>query len=141
MDISSSFYISWSPFLSQMQHQTNPNSFILSIRKDTATLKYSTTIEMGTPPNLINAAIDLGGQLLWFDCCNGYNSSSYHPILLLFSPMQIRLRHWLSPKPGCSNGTCGLCTFNPYNIDSVFLHIWVEKAVDKGTGTLGSESP
>ena len=49
-----------------------PKAFHLPIRKDPKTLQYYTSIDMAMQN--LDVVIDLGGQLLWFNC-DGYN---YH---------------------------------------------------------------
>ncbi|KAL2469951.1 Eukaryotic aspartyl protease family protein [Abeliophyllum distichum] len=55
------------------------NGLVLPIRKDTNTLQYYTSIEMGSNRATVNAVINLGAQYLWFDC-DDYTSSTYAPI-------------------------------------------------------------
>ncbi|KAL2628209.1 hypothetical protein AAZV13_07G219800 [Glycine max] len=53
--------------------------FILPIEKDPATLQYSTSIDMGTPPLTLDLVIDIRERFLWFECSNHSNSSTHHP--------------------------------------------------------------
>ncbi|KAJ1427216.1 Xylanase inhibitor, C-terminal [Sesbania bispinosa] len=97
-----------------------PHAFILPIEKDPATLQYSTSIDMGTPPVTLDLVIDIRERFLWFECDNAYNSSTYHPV-----PCHSRkckqakgtdcitcTNHPL--KTGCTNNTCGVQPFNPF---------------------------
>ncbi|TKY54044.1 Basic 7S globulin [Spatholobus suberectus] len=82
-----------------------PRAFILPIEKDPATLQYSTSIDMGTPP----------GQ-----CGNDCNSSTYHPVRCGTKKCKLAkgtdcitcTNHPL--KTGCTNNTCGVEPFNPF---------------------------
>ncbi|XP_027332812.1 basic 7S globulin-like [Abrus precatorius] len=97
-----------------------PHSFILPIEKDPATLQYSTSIEMGTPPVSLDLVIDIRERFLWFDCGNDYNSSTYHAVHCGTKQCKVAkgtdcincTNHPL--KTGCTNNTCGVEPFNPF---------------------------
>ncbi|KAK7264515.1 hypothetical protein RJT34_32124 [Clitoria ternatea] len=97
-----------------------PHAFILPIEKDPATLQYSTSISMGTPPVNLNLVIDIRERFLWFECANDYNSSTYHPIPCRTKKCKLAkgtdcitcTNHPL--KTGCTNHTCGVEPFNPF---------------------------
>ncbi|XP_058759731.1 probable aspartic proteinase GIP2 [Vicia villosa] len=102
-----------------------PNSFILPIAKDPKTLQYSTTIKMGTPPRSLDLVIDIRERFLWFECDKSYNSSTYQPIQCGTKKCKLSkgtecitcTNHPL--KTGCTNNTCGLSVFNPF--DELFV--------------------
>ncbi|CAI8610485.1 unnamed protein product [Vicia faba] len=102
-----------------------PNSFILPIAKDPKTLQYSTTIKMGTPPKSLDLVIDIRERFLWFECDKSYNSSTYQPIQCGTKKCKQSkgtecitcTNHPL--KTGCTNNTCGLSVFNPF--DELFV--------------------
>ncbi|CAL5198755.1 unnamed protein product [Lathyrus oleraceus] len=102
-----------------------PNSFILPIAKDPKTLQYSTTIKMGTPPRSLDLVIDIRERFLWFECDKSYNSSTYHPIQCGTNKCkQARGTECITCtnhplKTGCTNNTCGLSVFNPF--DELFV--------------------
>ncbi|KAL3727366.1 hypothetical protein ACJRO7_032144 [Eucalyptus globulus] len=56
-----------------------PAPVVFPIKKDASTNQYYTTLRVGTPPTSMNAVLDLVGRFTWLDC-DGYGSSSYHPI-------------------------------------------------------------
>ncbi|KAK7363710.1 hypothetical protein VNO77_05862 [Canavalia gladiata] len=95
-------------------------AFILPIEKDKATLQYSTSISMGTPPVTLDLVIDIRERFLWFECGSDYNSSTYHPVhcgtkkckLAKGSDCITCTNHPL--KTGCTNNTCGVEPFNPF---------------------------
>ncbi|KAI3514003.1 hypothetical protein L1887_12319 [Cichorium endivia] len=90
-----------------------------TIRKNQTTLQYYTTFESGNSqtPNIIDALIDLGAPSVWFDCTT-YVSSSYKRASC--GSNRCKKAKGLScigcnssPRPGCSNNTCGVFVYNP----------------------------
>ncbi|XWS53957.1 hypothetical protein CRYUN_Cryun10bG0045400 [Craigia yunnanensis] len=97
-----------------------PRAFILPIYKDKATLQYYTNIKMGNPGMHTNVVIDLGAQFLWFGCDGNYTSSSYHPVACGSAKCEaakgIGCLGCFGPvRPGCTNNTCSIFPFNPFN--------------------------
>ncbi|KAL2458616.1 Eukaryotic aspartyl protease family protein [Forsythia ovata] len=94
------------------------NGLVLPIRKDTNTLQYYTSIEMGSNRATVNAVINLGAQFLWFDC-DDYTSSTYAPIPCDSKKCEIAkgigcVGCNMPPRPGCTNNTCGASPYNPF---------------------------
>ncbi|KAJ7954947.1 basic 7S globulin-like [Quillaja saponaria] len=95
--------------------------FHLPVKIDRATHQYYTTTDIGTPEsNYFDLVIHLGGQFLWFDCNTGYNSSTYHPIKC--GTRKCKIAKGIGCvgcngplKPGCTNNTCGMSPYNPFN--------------------------
>ncbi|CAN0886837.1 Probable aspartic proteinase GIP2 [Linum grandiflorum] len=73
------FLISCLLFSEAQQSSFRPKAFVLPVSKDPSTLQYITLINQRTPLVPVNLTLDLGGQLLWVDCDQGYVSSSYKP--------------------------------------------------------------
>ncbi|KAF5185953.1 Aspartyl protease family protein [Thalictrum thalictroides] len=71
-------FCSFNPFTSA-QPSFRPRALVLSITKDASTLQYLTIVNQRTPLASINVVVDLGGQFLWVDCDQFYQSSSYVP--------------------------------------------------------------
>ncbi|XP_061345566.1 probable aspartic proteinase GIP2 [Gastrolobium bilobum] len=100
--------------------RTKPHAFILPIVKDTSTLQYSTSIDMGTPPVSIDLVIDISERFLWFECGKDYNSSTYKPVHCgTRKCKKAKGRDCITCtnhplKTGCTNNTCGLEPFNPF---------------------------
>ncbi|OMO85359.1 Peptidase A1 [Corchorus olitorius] len=102
---------------------SKPSAFLLPIYKDKATLQYYTNIKMGNNPGMeMNVVIDLGGLFLWFSCDGTYDSQSYHPVSCDDSAKCEAAKTMgciscLGPvtRPGCTNNTCSLSPFNPFN--------------------------
>ncbi|KAJ0036030.1 hypothetical protein Pint_24900 [Pistacia integerrima] len=100
--------------------EDKPRAFILPIRKDNVTLKYYTTVDIGTPLTYPDLVIDLGGQILWFNCENGFNSSTYRPVRCGSSKCKVAKGSGCvgcngTPRPGCTNNTCGVSPYNPFS--------------------------
>ncbi|KAI8020803.1 Basic 7S globulin [Camellia lanceoleosa] len=59
----------------------NPTNLVYTIIKDVQTLQYYTEIQLGSNVSSYyrQVVIDLGGQLLWFNC-HDFDSTSYRPI-------------------------------------------------------------
>ncbi|KAI3782330.1 hypothetical protein L2E82_12373 [Cichorium intybus] len=95
-----------------------PRAIHLLIRKNEITLQYYTTFESGNSqvPTTIDALIDLGAPSVWFDCTT-YVSSSYKRASC--GSNRCKKAQGLSyigcnstPRPGCSNNTCGIFVYN-----------------------------
>lgn len=87
------------------------NALFLPIRKDTKTLQYYTTLEIATRGSYLNAVLDLGGEILWFNC-NSYNLPSYKPISCGSAKCEAAKGLGCADcdgpaKPGCTSNTCG----------------------------------
>ncbi|KAJ0788525.1 putative nepenthesin [Helianthus annuus] len=89
------------------------------IRKNQTSLQYYTTFLAGNPQSRteVNALIDLGAQAVWFDCTS-YVSSSYKRAACGSNRCKKALGSVCvgcnsTPRPGCSNNTCGVYAFNP----------------------------
>ncbi|KAK2966875.1 hypothetical protein RJ640_028885 [Escallonia rubra] len=94
-----------------------PHGLILPIRKNSTTLQYYTEVDMGTPLSNANVVIDLGGELLWFDC-DGYNSSSYHLLRCNSSKCKAATTYECTDcnypySSDCSKNFCGVYPYNP----------------------------
>ncbi|KAK3019839.1 hypothetical protein RJ639_004084 [Escallonia herrerae] len=66
-----------SSFLAQASFR--PKALVLSVTKDSSTLRYLTRINQRTPLVPVSLTLDLGGQFLWVDCEKDYVSSTYRP--------------------------------------------------------------
>ncbi|XP_031276617.1 probable aspartic proteinase GIP2 [Pistacia vera] len=100
--------------------EVKPRAFILAIRKYNVTLQYYTTVDTGTPLTYPDLVIDLGGQILWFNCKNGFNSSTYRPVRCGSSKCKVAKGSGCvgcngTPRPGCTNNTCGVSPYNPFS--------------------------
>ncbi|KAI3801569.1 hypothetical protein L1987_29677 [Smallanthus sonchifolius] len=89
------------------------------IRKHQTTLQYYTTFAAGNPqsPTTVDALIDLGAQPVWFDCTS-YISPSYKRASCGSNRCKKALGSVClgcnsTPRPGCSNNTCGVYAYNP----------------------------
>ncbi|KAM4116102.1 hypothetical protein ACJW30_02G025500 [Castanea mollissima] len=96
-----------------------PQAFHLPIRKDDVTLQYYTSFEVGPTQFIVDAVIDLGQPFLWFNCDDGYNSSSYNPVPCGSSKCKTAKGIGCSgcngtPRPGCTNNTCSMSPYNPF---------------------------
>ncbi|XP_058723800.1 probable aspartic proteinase GIP2 [Vicia villosa] len=103
------FLLSLSFFsLSSVSASSQPNSFILPIKKDPSTNLFYTSLGIGTPRTNFNLVIDLAAENLWYDCDTHYNSSSYTPIQCGSKQCpDIGCTSCNGPfKPGCTNNTC-----------------------------------
>ncbi|XP_074324169.1 putative aspartic proteinase GIP2 [Apium graveolens] len=101
--------------------QFKPRAFLFSIRKDTKSLQYYTSLEVSTRGQDVPVVLDLGGQHTWFDC-DSYKLPTYKPI----SCGSTKCKNVKSDgcmgcnlprKPGCTNNTCGVSSYNPYTND------------------------
>ncbi|XP_057433209.1 probable aspartic proteinase GIP2 [Lotus japonicus] len=90
---------------------------VLPIRKDPITSLFYTSVGVGTPRHNFDLVIDLGGPILWYDCNNHYNSSTYRPVSCdskSCSNTGAGCTSCDGPlKPGCTNNTCGANILNP----------------------------
>lgn len=100
--------------------KAKPRAFILPVSKDNVTLQFSTMVELGTPQTPADLVIDLGGQMVWFVCENGFTSSTYRPVPC--GSAKCGAAKGLgcvgcdgTPRPGCTNDTCGVYPYNPVN--------------------------
>ncbi|PWA68677.1 eukaryotic aspartyl protease family protein [Artemisia annua] len=88
------------------------------IRKNDTTLQYYTTFQIGESRTIIDALIDLGAESVWFDC-RSYISSTYKRASCGSNRCQkakgsVCVGCNSTPRPGCSNNTCGVFAYNPF---------------------------
>lgn len=114
------FIILWSSKnIIAAQDQKPPQAFYVPITKDSKTLQYLASIQIGTPPATVDAVIDLGGQFLSL-ACDKYNSSTTRrSVPCDSSECKTVLGHAQSKKRCGSNDTCSLSSFNPFNKNAV----------------------
>ncbi|GLT81460.1 hypothetical protein SLA2020_528450 [Shorea laevis] len=97
------------------------NPLILPVKKDDATLQYYSTFNVGSFSYKANAVIDLGGPFLWLNCNGSYRSSSYHAVECNTNECSAAGGSIFCSgcdgafRPGCTNNTCGVFPYNPYN--------------------------
>ncbi|XP_071694464.1 probable aspartic proteinase GIP2 [Rutidosis leptorrhynchoides] len=88
------------------------------IRKNQTSLQYYTTFEIGSSRTFVDALIDIGAQNVWLDCTS-YVSSSYKRASCGSNRCN-RFKGSVcvgcnsTPRPGCSNNTCGVFAYNPF---------------------------
>lgn len=107
---------------SQSHNKPSTRPFILPIGKDPKTNLFHTSVGVGTPRHNFDLVIDLGGPILWYDCNDRYNSSTYHPVHCDSKrcPANSACTGCSGPfKPGCTNDTCGANILNPF-ADAIF---------------------
>ncbi|KAJ4722374.1 basic 7S globulin-like [Melia azedarach] len=97
-----------------------PRAYILPIKKDNVTLQYYTSIQIGEDLPYMDLVIDLGAPFLWLNCDNGYKSSTYRPVRCGSSKCKVAKGFGCvgcngALRPGCTNNTCGLYPYNPFN--------------------------
>ncbi|KAI3772180.1 hypothetical protein L6452_03361 [Arctium lappa] len=97
-------------------------AYHFSIRKNETTRQYYFEYELGSPPTLVDALIDLGAPSVWIDC-RSFVSSSYKRVScgsdrckkahgsMCIDCNSIPNPH---PKPGCSNTTCAVLGYNRF---------------------------
>ncbi|GJW54842.1 basic 7S globulin-like protein [Tanacetum coccineum] len=88
------------------------------IRKNETSLQYYTTFQVGSLPTVVDALIDLDAESVWFDC-RSYVSSSYKRVSCGSNKCQKAKGYECvgcnsTPRPGCSNNTCGVLAFNHF---------------------------
>ncbi|KAJ4844887.1 GLC7-interacting protein 2 [Turnera subulata] len=96
----------------------SPKALVLPVTKDSSAKQFVTQIHQRTPLVPVKLTLDLGGQYLWVDCQQGYQSSSYRPAPCNSAQCELAGSKSCtttessisSPKPGCNNNnnTCGL---------------------------------
>ncbi|XP_017216756.1 probable aspartic proteinase GIP2 [Daucus carota subsp. sativus] len=107
--------------LSSAAAQAKPKAFLYFIKKDPEALQYSTTLEFSTQVNFVDVVLDLGGEHTWFDC-DSYDLPTYKPISCGTTKCNNVKSNGcigcnLPPKPGCTNNTCGVSSYNPFTND------------------------
>ncbi|KAL2493196.1 Eukaryotic aspartyl protease family protein [Abeliophyllum distichum] len=100
---------------------TKPRAFIFPIKKESTTLQYYTTIQIGANSTSLDVVIDLGGKFLWFNSAEYFAAATtYRPIRCGTKLCQISngvgcVFCFLSPPvPGCTNNTCSDYAHNPF---------------------------
>lgn len=99
-----SFVYLFNQFHAQNQIPYLPNSLLLSVTKDTATLQYVTKIYHGNPLVPADLVIDLGGPFLWVDCASRHVHSSRRRIPRCSIQCSAAKAHDLGSN-GCSSDT------------------------------------
>ncbi|CAI9753046.1 unnamed protein product [Fraxinus pennsylvanica] len=107
--------------LSLSNAATKPRAFIFPIKKDSTSLQYYTTIQIGANSTSLDVVIDLGGKFLWFNSAEYFAAAStYRPIRCGTKLCRIAngvgcVFCFLSPPvPGCTNNTCSDYAHNPF---------------------------
>ncbi|KAK1351734.1 Basic 7S globulin [Heracleum sosnowskyi] len=116
-------------FLLVTNSEAQPNklkrsALVFPIRKDPKTLQYYTTLKVSTKDNQVKLVMDLSSQFTWFNC-DIYNLSTYRPIICGSEKCKNALSEGcmlcpeckscnLPSKPGCTNNTCGIDSYNPF---------------------------
>ncbi|KAK3417629.1 hypothetical protein EUGRSUZ_H03578 [Eucalyptus grandis] len=95
-----------------------PAPVVFPIKKDASTNQYYTTLRVGTPPASMNAVLNLVGRFTWLDC-DGYGSSSYHPIPCESSRCEAAGRGGCTfcfgpARPSCTNDSCLIYVATPF---------------------------
>ncbi|KAL4205481.1 hypothetical protein AMTRI_Chr01g114820 [Amborella trichopoda] len=95
-----------------------PKALVAPIVKDPSTLQYYTNLSLKTPLRSERLAFHLGGSFLWIDCDN-YVSSTYRPVRCRSAQCSAARSRacgscFATPRPGCSNDTCGVSPYNPF---------------------------
>ncbi|XP_039155995.1 probable aspartic proteinase GIP2 [Eucalyptus grandis] len=95
-----------------------PAPVVFPIKKDASTNQYYTTLRVGTPPTSMNAVLNLVGRFTWLDC-DGYGSSSYHPIHCESSRCEAAGRGGCTfcfgpARPSCTNDSCLIYVATPF---------------------------
>ncbi|XP_042517090.1 probable aspartic proteinase GIP2 [Macadamia integrifolia] len=109
---------------SEAKQSYRPKALVLPVSKDASTLQYLTTINQRTPLVSVNVVLDLGGQDLWVDCDQGYNSTTYRPARCHSSQCSLAKAIpscsgcYSTPKPGCYNNTCEVVVDNTVTHDA-----------------------
>ncbi|GMN46603.1 hypothetical protein TIFTF001_015788 [Ficus carica] len=99
--------------ISTAQTSFRPKALLLRVTKDLSTLQYTTHIAQGTPQVPVKLTLDLGGEFLWVDCENGFNSSSRKPVPC--NSAQCHLRSHLKACATYPNKTGAVCSETPVN--------------------------
>ncbi|XP_026457779.1 basic 7S globulin-like [Papaver somniferum] len=96
---------------SNAQPPTNAG-IIFDLERDPSTLQYMVKIIQGTPQAEVKLVVDLaGGELPWFNCHEGYDSSSMEPIICT-SPICF---HADKPVGTCAEPDSETCSINVRN--------------------------
>lgn len=100
---------------------TKPKGFIFPIKKDSTSLQYYTTIQIGANSTSLDVVVDLGGKFFWFNSAEYFSAAStYRPIRCGTKLCRIAngvgcVFCFLSPPvPGCTNNTCSDYAHNPF---------------------------
>ncbi|XP_026444162.1 basic 7S globulin-like isoform X2 [Papaver somniferum] len=100
-------------FVSQLPSSSSlPDGIVFKLKRDTSTLQYMIKFSQGTPKADVKLALDLGGKLPWFDCHEGYNSSSARRVKCKSSLCSLANRE--NTTSTCShNSHCSIHKLNP----------------------------
>ncbi|KAI4364393.1 hypothetical protein MLD38_020489 [Melastoma candidum] len=135
-------------FLSQLAHvhsqtptapRPKPKAILLPVRKNGAALQYTTNVRQRAPLVPVKLAVDLGAQMPWVNCEDGYISSSYTPVpcesklCKLSGSGACHTACYSPPAPGCHNNTCSQNVYNNFIRTSTMGDIAVEAAVFRST--------
>ncbi|XP_026381511.1 basic 7S globulin-like [Papaver somniferum] len=99
-------------FISFSNAQTPTNAgIIIDLERDPATLQYIVKVNLGTPQVEVKLVVDLAGELPWFNCHEGYDSSSVEPIICT-SPICSQAE---KPVGTCAEPESETCSINLRN--------------------------
>ncbi|OIT19392.1 PREDICTED: basic 7S globulin-like [Nicotiana attenuata] len=108
------------------QTTSRPKTLFLAVKKDPSTLQYITEIHQRTPLVPLKLAIHLGGESLWVDCEQDYESSTYKPARcnsrqcnLARSTACGSCHTGTGTRPGCNSNACYNVVENPV-IDTIY---------------------
>ncbi|KAK1351737.1 Basic 7S globulin [Heracleum sosnowskyi] len=107
--------------ISSAAAQSKPRPSHFSIRKDAKALQYYISLQVSEREQYVPVVLDLGGQHTWFDC-DTYKLPTYKPIGCGTTKCNNVKSDGcmgcnLPRKPGCTNNTCGVSSYNPYTND------------------------
>ncbi|XP_024020912.1 basic 7S globulin-like [Morus notabilis] len=100
--------------LSTAQSSFRPKALGIRVSKDASTLQYYTTLAQRTPPVPIKLAIDLGGEFLWVDCENAFNSSTKNPVPCRSARCNLSGSKACTSNPNPSDDVCVEFPHNPF---------------------------
>ncbi|KAI4378879.1 hypothetical protein MLD38_016301 [Melastoma candidum] len=124
----------------ELTSRPKPKAILLPVRKESATLQYTTTIRQRTPLVPVKLTVDLGAKSPWVNCQGGYVSSTYKPVLCGSKFCQLALFNSCSstcyqprPEPGCNNNTCGQYESDPFIPTAYYGELSTDAAVLRST--------
>ncbi|KAI4364394.1 hypothetical protein MLD38_020490 [Melastoma candidum] len=123
-----------------LHSRPKPKAILLPVRKDSATLQYTTTIRQRTPLVPVKLTVDLGAKSPWVNCEGGYVSSTYKPVLCGSKFCELAVFNSCSstcyqprPEPGCNNNTCGQFESNSFIPTAYYGELSTDAAVLRST--------